>query len=133
KNYDPRCRIIKRTAEEVFGVTGKNVLLDVALELERIALKDEYFVERKLYPNVDFYSGLIYRAMNLPASLFTVMFAVPRTCGWVAHWLEQVADPEQKLLRPRQIYSGRDSRDYIPLGSRGLPALGPGPRTQPSP
>jgi len=118
KNYDPRCRIIKRTAEEVFRVTGHNSLLDVALELERIALQDEYFVSRKLYPNVDFYSGLIYRAMNLPASMFTVMFAVPRTCGWVAHWMELVADPEQKISRPRQIYVGASTRDYVPVAGR---------------
>ena len=118
KNYDPRCRIIKKTAEEVFRVTGRNLLVDVALELERIALEDEYFVSRKLYPNVDFYSGLIYRAMNLPASLFTVMFAVPRTCGWLAHWLEAFDDPEQKLMRPRQIYTGPEERDYVSLGAR---------------
>ncbi len=110
KNYDPRCRIIKRVADEVFEVTGKNPLLDVALELERIALQDEYFISRKLYPNVDFYSGLIYRAMNVPASMFTVLFAVPRTCGWVAHWLEIFTDPEQKLVRPRQIYEGAEIR-----------------------
>jgi citrate synthase len=110
KNYDPRCRIIKQVANEVFEVTGKNPLLDVALELERIALQDEYFISRKLYPNVDFYSGLIYRAMNVPASMFTVLFAVPRTCGWVAHWLEMLTDPEQKLVRPRQIYTGTEIR-----------------------
>ena len=120
KNYDPRCRIIKRTAEEVFEVTGRNPLLDVALELERIALQDDYFISRKLYPNVDFYSGLIYRAMKLPASMFTVMFAVPRTCGWVAHWLELVADPEQKISRPRQIYTGSEPRDCRPLAERTL-------------
>ena len=118
KNYDPRCRIIKKTAEEVFRVTSRNVLLDVALELERIALDDDYFVSRKLYPNVDFYSGLIYRAMNLPASLFTVMFAVPRTCGWLAHWLEAFDDPEQKLMRPRQIYDGPEERAYVSIGAR---------------
>jgi citrate synthase len=118
KNYDPRCRIIKQTAEEVFQVTGHNPLLDVALELERIALQDDYFISRRLYPNVDFYSGLIYRAMNLPASMFTVMFAVPRTCGWVAHWMELVADPEQKISRPRQIYTGAETRDYRPLAER---------------
>ncbi len=106
KNYDPRCRIIKKIADEVFQVTGGNPLLDVALELERIALRDEYFISRKLYPNVDFYSGLIYRAMRLPASMFTVLFAIPRTCGWVAHWLEMLTDPEQRLVRPRQIYTG---------------------------
>ena len=118
KNYDPRCRIIKKTAEEVFRVTGSNTLVDVALELERIALEDEYFISRKLYPNVDFYSGLIYRAMNLPANLFTVMFAVPRTCGWLAHWLEAFEDPEQKLMRPRQIYVGPEEREYVSLGAR---------------
>jgi citrate synthase len=118
KNYDPRCRIIKQTAEEVFQVTGRNPLLDVALELERIALQDDYFISRKLYPNVDFYSGLIYRAMNLPASMFTVMFAVPRTCGWVAHWMEVVGDPEQKISRPRQIYTGSETRDYAAIGQR---------------
>jgi citrate synthase len=118
KNYDPRCRIIKKTAEEVFRVTGSNVLLDVALELERIALADDYFISRKLYPNIDFYSGLIYRAMNLPASLFTVMFAVPRSCGWLAHWLEAFDDPEQKLMRPRQIYDGPEERGYVSIGAR---------------
>ncbi|MGA2545545.1 MAG: citrate synthase [Rectinemataceae bacterium] len=118
KNYDPRCRIIKKTAEEVFRVTGSNVLLDVALELERIALADDYFISRKLYPNIDFYSGLIYRAMNLPASLFTVMFAVPRACGWLAHWLEAFDDPEQKLMRPRQIYDGPEERGYVSIGAR---------------
>jgi len=118
KNYDPRCRIIKRTADEVFQVTPRNPLLDVALELERIALQDEYFISRKLYPNVDFYSGLIYRAMNLPASMFTVMFAVPRTCGWVAQWMELVADQEQKISRPRQIYIGSPTRDYLPMAAR---------------
>jgi citrate synthase len=118
KNYDPRCRIIKATAEEVFKVTGHNQLLDVALELERIALQDDYFVSRKLYPNVDFYSGLIYRAMKLPASMFTVMFAVPRTCGWVAQWLELLTDSEQKISRPRQIYTGPEVRDYVPMGRR---------------
>jgi citrate synthase len=110
KNYDPRCRIIKRIANEVFEVTGRNPLLDVALELERIALQDDYFISRKLYPNVDFYSGLIYRAMKLPATMFTVLFAIPRTCGWVAHWMEMLTDPEQRLVRPRQIYTGPELR-----------------------
>jgi citrate synthase len=118
KNYDPRCRIIKKTAEGVFRVTGRNVLLEVALELERIALEDDYFVSRRLYPNVDFYSGLIYRAMKLPATLFTVMFAVPRTSGWLAHWLEAFDDPEQKLMRPRQIYTGSDERGYVTVRAR---------------
>lgn len=119
KNYDPRCKIIKHIASEVFEVTGRNPLLDVALELERIALQDEYFMSRKLYPNVDFYSGLIYRAMELPASMFTVLFAVPRTCGWVAQWLEMLTDPEQKISRPRQIYLGPEARDYVPMEQRG--------------
>ena len=110
KNYDPRCRIIKKIANEVFEVTGRNPLLDVALELERIALQDDYFISRKLYPNVDFYSGLIYRAMKLPSSMFTVLFAIPRTCGWVAHWMEMLTDPEQRLVRPRQIYTGPELR-----------------------
>jgi citrate synthase len=118
KNYDPRCRIIKKTAEEVFRVTGKDTLVDVALELERIALEDDYFVSRRLFPNVDFYSGLIYRAMKLPTNLFTVMFAVPRTCGWLAHWLEAFEDPEQKLMRPRQIYSGSEERGFVSLKAR---------------
>jgi citrate synthase len=118
RNYDPRCRIIKKTAEDVFRVTGSNVLLDVALELERIALEDDYFISRKLYPNVDFYSGLIYRAMNLPANMFTVMFAVPRACGWLAHWLEAFDDAEQKLMRPRQIYDGPEERGYVSIGAR---------------
>jgi citrate synthase len=118
KNYDPRCRIIKKTAEEVFRVTGSSPLVDVALELERTALEDDYFISRKLYPNVDFYSGLIYRAMKLPSNLFTVMFAVPRTCGWLAHWLEAFEDPEQKLMRPRQIYIGPEERDFVSLGAR---------------
>jgi len=119
KNYDPRCRIIKKTAEEVFEVTGHNKLLDVALELEMAALNDDYFISRNLYPNVDFYSGLIYRAMNLPANLFTVMFAVPRTVGWIAQWVEMLEDPEQKLARPRQVYTGPDVRNYVPLDRRG--------------
>ncbi len=119
KNYDPRCRIIKRIADEIFEVTGRNPLLDVALEVERIALQDDYFISRKLYPNVDFYSGLIYRAMNVPASMFTVLFAIPRTCGWVAQWMELLQDPEQKLSRPRQIYLGEDCRDYVPIEERG--------------
>jgi citrate synthase len=106
KNYDPRARIIKRVADEVFEVTGRNRLLDIALELERIALEDEYFISRKLYPNVDFYSGIIYQAMGLPEAMFPVMFAIPRTAGWLAQWQEMINDPEQKIARPRQIYIG---------------------------
>jgi citrate synthase len=118
KNYDPRAKIIKRIADEVFEVTGKNPLLDIALELERIALEDEYFVTRKLYPNVDFYSGIIYQAMNLPTSMFTVLFAIARTMGWMVQWEEMLADPEQKIARPRQIYTGPDARHLFPLEQR---------------
>jgi citrate synthase len=111
KNYDPRARIIKRVADEVFEVTGRNPLLDIALELERIALEDEYFISRKLYPNVDFYSGIIYQAMGLPVAMFPVMFAIPRTVGWLAQWEEMITDPEQKIARPRQIFVGNPRRD----------------------
>jgi citrate synthase len=111
KNYDPRARIIKRVADEVFEVTGRNRLLDIALELERIALEDEYFISRKLYPNVDFYSGIIYQAMGLPEAMFPVMFAIPRTVGWLAQWQEMITDPEQKIARPRQIFVGQPRRD----------------------
>jgi citrate synthase len=111
KNYDPRARIIKRVADEVFEVTGRNRLLDIALELERIALEDEYFISRKLYPNVDFYSGIIYQAMGLPEAMFPVMFAIPRTVGWLAQWQEMITDPEQKIARPRQIYAGQPRRE----------------------
>jgi len=119
KSYDPRARIIKRTAEQVFEVTGRSPLLDVALELERIALEDDYFVSRKLYPNVDFYSGLIYEAMGFPMEMFTVLFAIPRTAGWVAQWEEMMRDPEQKISRPRQIYTGTRGRTFVPRGARG--------------
>src|SRR5579859_979306 len=118
KNYDPRAKIIKQTADAVFEVTGRNPLLDIALELERIALEDEYFVSRKLYPNVDFYSGLIYQALGLPTAMFPVLFAIPRTAGWLAQWLEGIVDPEQKIARPRQIYVGARERDYVPLERR---------------
>ena len=111
KNYDPRARIIKRVADEVFEVTGRNRLLDIALELERIALEDEYFISRKLYPNVDFYSGIIYQAMGLPEAMFPVMFAIPRTVGWLAQWQEMITDPEQKIARPRQIFVGQPRRE----------------------
>jgi citrate synthase len=119
KNYDPRAKIIKQAADEVFEVTGVNPLLEIALELERIALEDDYFVSRKLYPNVDFYSGLIYEALGLPVAMFPVMFAIPRTSGWVAQWLELVTDKEQKIARPRQIYTGERTRDYVGIGDRG--------------
>jgi citrate synthase len=118
KSYDPRARIIKQTADEVFAVTGKNPLLEIALELERIALQDDYFVTRKLYPNVDFYSGLIYQAMGFPVEMFPVLFAIPRTSGWIAQWEEMLLDPEQKIARPKQIYVGAPRRDYTPLSSR---------------
>jgi citrate synthase len=118
KNYDPRAKIIKTAAEDVFEVTGRNPLLDIALELEKIALEDDYFVSRKLYPNVDFYSGLIYEALGLPVEMFPVMFAIPRTSGWIAQWLEMVQDGEQKIARPRQIYTGERSRDYVPIAGR---------------
>jgi citrate synthase len=111
KNYDPRARIIKRVADEVFEVTGRSRLLDIALELERIALEDEYFISRKLYPNVDFYSGMIYQAMGLPEAMFPVMFAIPRTVGWLAQWQEMITDPEQKIARPRQIFVGHPRRE----------------------
>ena len=119
KNYDPRARIIKGACEDVFEVTGINPLLAIATELEKIALEDEYFISRKLYPNVDFYSGLIYEALGMPMSMFPVMFAIGRTSGWVAQWLEMVQDAEQKIARPRQIYTGELGRDYVPLEQRG--------------
>jgi citrate synthase len=118
KNYDPRARIIKRVADQVFEVTGKNPLLEVALELERIALEDDYFVSRKLYPNVDFYSGIIYQAMQFPVEMFPVLFAIPRTSGWIAQWQEMLLDSEQKIARPRQIYEGHKERDFVPMEKR---------------
>ena len=117
KSYDPRARIIKQTADQVFAVTGRNPLLDIALELERIALEDDYFVSRKLYPNVDFYSGLIYQAMGFPVDMFPVLFAIPRTAGWLAQWDEMLRDNEQKIARPRQLYVGSSKRDYVPIDS----------------
>jgi citrate synthase len=119
KAYDPRASIIKRTSEEVFEVTGRNPLLDIALELERIALEDEFFVSRNLYPNVDFYSGIIYQAMGFPVELFPVLFAIPRTVGWLAQWEELLEDSEQRIARPRQIYRGSDVRDFVPMEERG--------------
>jgi len=118
KNYDPRARIIKKIAFEVFDVTGTNDLLDIALELERIALEDDYFVSRKLYPNVDFYSGLIYQAMGFPLDMFPVLFAIGRTPGWLAQWTEHVNDSEQKISRPRQMYLGEEQRDYVLIDER---------------
>ncbi|HEY1336029.1 MAG TPA: citrate synthase [Bryobacteraceae bacterium] len=121
KNYDPRARIIKQVAEEVFEVTGRNPKLDMASELERIALSDEYFIKRKLYPNVDFYSGIIYQAMGFSPDHFTVLFAIPRTVGWLAQWQEMLDDPEKKIARPRQIYIGEDRREFVPMSRRGIP------------
>ncbi len=118
KNYDPRATIIKKTAYDVFEVTGKNPLLDIALKLEETALSDPYFADRKLYPNVDFYSGLIYQAMGFPVSMFTVLFAIPRTVGWLAHWQELLGDKDQKISRPRQWYTGVEARDYSPITAR---------------
>jgi citrate synthase len=118
KNYDPRAKIIKTATDEVFEVTGTSPRLDIAVELERIALEDDYFVSRKLYPNVDFYSGLIYEALGMPVGMFPVLFAIPRTSGWIAQWLEMIDDKEQKIARPRQIYTGERGRDYVPLSER---------------
>lgn len=118
KNYDPRARIIKKMADQAFEVTGSNPLLDMALELERIALEDEYFIKRRLYPNVDFYSGLIYQAMGFPIAMFPVLFAIGRTIGWIAQWVEMINDPDQKIARPRQIYLGSGRRDYVPVSAR---------------
>jgi citrate synthase len=119
KNFDPRATIIKKAVDEVFEVTGKNPLLNIATELEKIALEDEYFIKRKLYPNVDFYSGLIYEALGMPVEMFPVLFAIGRTSGWIAQWLEMIHDPEQKIARPRQIYTGGRELDYVPVSSRG--------------
>lgn len=118
KNYDPRAKVIKKLADEVFSVTGANPLLDIALELERIALQDDYFVSRKLYPNVDFYSGIIYQAMGFPVGMFPVLFAIPRTIGWLAQWQEHLLDAKQKITRPRQVYSGSDERAYVSIDQR---------------
>jgi citrate synthase len=118
KSYDPRAKIIKRMADLVFDVTGKNPLLEMALELERIALEDDYFVSRRLYPNVDFYSGLIYQAMGFPVDMFPVLFAIPRTAGWIAQWEEMLTDPDQKIARPRQIYLGARNRNYVSRDKR---------------
>jgi len=118
KSYDPRAKVIKKIADLVFTVTGKNPKLEIALELERIALQDDYFVKRKLYPNVDFYSGLIYQAMGFPTEMFPVLFAIPRVVGWLAQWQEMLIDQDQKIARPRQIYTGYDTRDYISKDKR---------------
>ena len=127
KNYDPRAKIIKQVADQVFEITGRNALLDIALELERIALEDEYFIKRKLYPNVDFYSGIIYQAMGFPVEMFPVLFAIPRTSGWIAQWEEMLLDPEQKISRPRQVYLGPDKRSYLGMEQREASAGEPSP------
>jgi len=119
KNYDPRAKVIKKMADQVLSVTGSSTFLDIARELEKIALEDEYFVSRKLYPNVDFYSGFIYRAMGIPIEMFPVLFAIPRTAGWLSQWEESLLDKEQKITRPRQIYLGAGARDYVPIDQRG--------------
>jgi citrate synthase len=118
KNYDPRAKILKEMAGQVFEATGRNELLDIAIELERIALEDSYFVERKLYPNVDFYSGIIYQAMGFPVTMFPVLFAIARSVGWLAQWQEMLDDEDQRIARPRQVYEGADERDYVPIGKR---------------
>jgi citrate synthase len=119
KNYDPRAKIIKRAAEEAFEVTGKNPLLDIALKLEEVALSEEYFISRRLYPNVDFYSGLIYQAMGFPIEMFPVLFAIPRTAGWLAHWVEML-EQDMKIIRPRQLYVGPEPRQYLPIEQRPI-------------
>jgi len=124
KSYDPRVKIIKGLADTVFEVTGRNELIDIALELERIALDDDYFISRRLYPNIDFYSGLIYQSMGFPVSMFPVLFAIPRTAGWLAQWQEGLLDPEQKIARPRQIYRGKRARDVTPIDKRQAPSSG---------
>jgi citrate synthase len=125
KNYDPRAKIIKWAADRVFEVTGRNPKIEIALELERIALQDEYFVKRKLYPNVDFYSGIIYQALGFKPEMFTVLFAIPRTVGWLAQWEEMLLDSEQKIARPRQIYTGYESRDWVPMEKRPVQTAPP--------
>jgi citrate synthase len=124
KNYDPRAKIIKWAADRLFEVTGRNGKLEIALELERIALEDEYFVQRKLYPNVDFYSGIMYQAMGFKPDMFTVLFAIPRTIGWLSQWQEMLTDPEQKIARPRQIWIGHETREFVPIEQRGKSVVG---------
>ncbi len=124
KNYDPRAKIIKWAADQLFEVTGRNAKLEIALELERIALEDEYFVQRKLYPNVDFYSGIMYQAMGFKPEMFTVLFAIPRTIGWLTQWQEMLTDPEQKIARPRQVWIGHNTREFVPMEKRGKAQAG---------
>ena len=122
KNYDPRATLVKEISEEVFAITGKEPLIEVAVELEKIALSDEYFISRKLYPNVDFYSGVIYKALLIPSEFFTVLFALPRFAGWMAHWNEFAQDKDNKIVRPRQIYKGYASRDFVKMEDRNIEA-----------
>ena len=118
KNFDPRAALVRKLADDVFSIVGREPMIDIAMELERIALSDEYFIKRKLYPNVDFYSGVIYKALGIPTEMFTIMFALPRLAGWLAHWDEFVEDPENKIVRPRQIYKGYTKRDFVPMATR---------------
>lgn len=118
KNYDPRAKIVKKTAEDIFQIVGKEPLIEIAMELEKIALNDEFFIKRQLYPNVDFYSGVIYKALGIPTDFFTVLFTLPRIAGWLAHWNEFLDDPENKIVRPRQIYKGYTKRDFTPMEKR---------------
>jgi citrate synthase len=118
KNHDPRAKIVREIAEDVFSIVGRESLIDIAMELEKIALTDEYFIKRKLYPNVDFYSGVIYKALGIPTEMFTIMFTLPRIAGWLAHWDEFVEDPVNNIVRPRQIYKGYRKRDFVPMGTR---------------
>jgi citrate synthase len=118
KNHDPRAKIVRQIADDVFQVVGRESMIDIAMELEKIALTDKYFIDRKLYPNVDFYSGVIYKALGIPTEMFTIMFTLPRIAGWLAHWDEFVEDPENKIVRPRQIYKGYTKRDFVAEGDR---------------
>jgi len=118
KNFDPRATIVRKIADDVFSIVGREPMIDIAMELERIALNDEFFIKRKLYPNVDFYSGVIYKALGIPTEMFTILFTLPRLAGWLAHWNEFVEDPDNKIVRPRQIYKGYTKRDYVPVEQR---------------
>ena len=118
KNYDPRATLVRKLADDVFDIVGREPMIEIAMELERIALSDEFFIKRKLYPNVDFYSGVIYKALGIPTEMFTIMFTLPRLAGWLSHWNEFVDDPENKIVRPRQIYKGYTRRDFTPMTQR---------------
>ena len=118
KNFDPRATIVRKIADDVFSIVGREPLIDIAMELERIALSDEYFIKRKLYPNVDFYSGVIYKALGIPTEMFTIFFTLPRLAGWLAHWDEFIEDPDNKIVRPRQIYKGYTRREFVPNAQR---------------